>query len=181
MKNKSKTNSAIQLVFLIIVLVPVIASVFAQEINNLKIQSPAFNNNEMIPRKYTCDGSDISPLLVWGGVPKNTKSLAVICDDPDAPGKVWVHWVVYNLSPEIKTLEGGISMSANVLLQGINDFKKIGYCGPCPPSGIHRYFFKLYALDIKVPLSAGATKDQLLAIMKEHILAEAQLIGKYKR
>ena len=141
---------------------------------------------------YTCDGQNISPPLAWSGVPSNAKSLALICDDPDAPGKTWVHWVLYDLPPFIG--ESGTSsygeLSENVSpqespggrgKQGTNDFKKIGYGGPCPPSGTHRYLFKLYALDAETSLNPGATKEQLLKAMEGHIIAQGQLIGQYSR
>ncbi|WKZ18398.1 MAG: YbhB/YbcL family Raf kinase inhibitor-like protein [Candidatus Jettenia sp. CY-1] len=150
----------------------------------IEIKSPAFEEGGMIPQKYTCDGEDISPPLSWNSVPNGTKSLALICDDPDAPMGTWVHWVLFNLPaniqgllenrPHQKTLENGAK-------QGITDFKKIGYGGPCPPSGTHRYYFKLYALDTEINLDAGITKQQLLKAMEGHIIAEGQLMGKYKR
>ena len=151
----------------------------------MKLTSPAFNEGDTIPKKYTCDGEDISPALNWQGVPKETMSLALICDDPDAPHGTWVHWVLFNLAAEVTELrehvtpvkEPGILAS-----QGVNDFKHIGYGGPCPPAGKpHRYFFKLYALDRRLDLEAGATKQQLEAAMKGHILAEGQLMGTYGR
>ncbi|MDN3509781.1 MAG: YbhB/YbcL family Raf kinase inhibitor-like protein [Candidatus Jettenia sp.] len=150
----------------------------------IEIKSSAFEEGGMIPQKYTCDGEDISPPLSWNSVPNGTKSLALICDDPDAPMGTWVHWVLFNLPaniqgllenrPHQKTLENGAK-------QGITDFKKIGYGGPCPPSGTHRYYFKLYALDTEINLDAGITKQQLLKAMEGHIIAEGQLMGKYKR
>ncbi|MBI3591628.1 MAG: YbhB/YbcL family Raf kinase inhibitor-like protein [Candidatus Melainabacteria bacterium] len=150
----------------------------------MEIKSSAFENDGMIPKLYTCDGNDISPPLLWDSIPDGTQSLALICDDPDAPMGTWVHWVIYNIRPVPEKLP------AKVLLQditpfgakqGINDFGKIGYGGPCPPSGMHRYFFKLYALDTKLNLDSGISKKQLLEAMKGHILAEAEIVGKYKR
>ena len=152
--------------------------------NNMQIKSSAFKNGARIPAKHTCDGVDVSPLLEWGKLPAGTKYLALICDDPDAPMGTWVHWVLYDVPasagglpeklPPLKELADGTK-------QGMNDFRAIGYGGPCPPSGEHRYFFKLYALDGPTGLKPGATKAQLLAAMKGHILAEAELMGKYKR
>ncbi len=146
--------------------------------------SPAFEPGGMIPSEYTCDGADISPPLECQNIPPDTKSLALICDDPDAPVGTWVHWVLYNWPasearfpeniPPKKELENGAQ-------QGINDFRKIGYGGPCPPAGTHRYFFKLYALDNFLRLPPGVTKVQLLKAMEGHILLEAQLVGRYKR
>ena len=146
--------------------------------------SPAFGDGEMIPKKYTCDGADVSPPLEWSLVPSGTKSVALICDDPDAPMGTWVHWVYYDIPPETKRLPESIAPekhTANGGKQGINDFRKIGYGGPCPPGGTHRYFFKLYALDALLNLSPGATKKELLKAMEGHILGEAELMGKYKR
>lgn len=150
----------------------------------MKLTSPAFEANQLIPRQYTCDGEDISPPLNWDEPPANTKSLALICDDPDAPRKTWVHWVVYNLPPTTRSLAENISTNDNNMadgLQGLNDFKKLQYGGPCPPGGTHRYFFKLYALDTILELKSGATKAEVEAAMKGHILAQAELIGLYSR
>lgn len=150
----------------------------------LTIASPAFSENGMIPRRYGCDGSDRSPALSWEGVPEGTRSLALICDDPDAPAGTWVHWVLFNIPPGEKGLPPDIGPQAtlsNGAVQGINDFGRLGYGGPCPPRGTHRYYFKLYALDTILSLDAGATKAQIEAAMKGHILAQAQLMGKYRR
>ncbi len=150
----------------------------------IKITSPAFEEGGMIPKKYTCDGEDVSPPLVWTSVPIGTKSFALICDDPDAPMGTWVHWVLFNLPADTKELSENIppqKILENGAKQGTNDFRKIGYGGPCPPSGTHRYYFKLYALDTEIDLEAGITKAQLLKAMEGHILAEGQLMGKYKR
>jgi Raf kinase inhibitor-like YbhB/YbcL family protein len=150
----------------------------------LKLISRAFTEGQPIPRQYSCDGINISPPLEWSGVPKPAKTLAIIADDPDAPAGTWVHWVVYNLPadtigmvenlPSTEDLKGGG-------LQGKNDFEKIGYGGPCPPSGTHRYFFKIYALDDELPLKAGATKTEVEKAMSGHVLAQAQLMGTYHR
>ena len=150
----------------------------------LEITSSAFSNGEMIPARYTCDGSDVSPDLSWRGVPNSAKSLALICDDPDAPMGTWVHWVLFNIPAEAVGLPAEISSSAtleNGARHGKNDFRRLGYGGPCPPGGTHRYFFKLYALDTELKLDSGITKAQLVEAMQGHILAEAQLMGKYKR
>ena len=152
--------------------------------NIIEIKSPAFENNGMIPKQYTCDGRNISPPLSWNGISADTKSLALICDDPDAPAGTWVHWVIYNMPPAAKGLQEGVlplKDFSHDTKQGITDFKKIGYGGPCPPNGNHRYFFKLYALNIKLNLESGATKKQLEDAMKGHIIAQAELVGKYKR
>lgn len=149
-----------------------------------QISSSAFANGDMIPRRYTCDGEDVSPPLEWTGVPDGTKSLALICDDPDAPMGTWVHWVVFNLPPGSEGLPEQVlseKQLGNNARQGSNDFRRIGYGGPCPPGGTHRYFFKLYALDTELELASGSGKAQLLKAMEGHILAEGELIGKYRR
>lgn len=150
----------------------------------IKITSSAFEDGGMIPAKYTCDGADVSPALQWDAVPEGTKSIALICDDPDAPMGTWVHWVLFNLPADTKELKENIPHDKtlpNGAIQGITDFGRNGYGGPCPPSGTHRYFFKIYALDTKIELSSSANKSQLVEAMKDHILAQGQLTGKYKR
>jgi Raf kinase inhibitor-like YbhB/YbcL family protein len=150
----------------------------------IRLISTAFNDGEMIPGKYTCDGANVSPPLSWSGVPANAKALALICDDPDAPGKTWVHWVVYDLPAGTGSLPENVSNEANIATggkQGTSDFRKVGYDGPCPPSGAHRYYFKIYALDGPTPLNPGATKDQLLKAIEGHVVAQGQLLGKYQR
>lgn len=150
----------------------------------MKLESTAFTANGMIPFLYTCDGQDISPPLSWDAPPTGTQSLALIVDDPDAPGQIFVHWVLYDLPPEIQQLPQAFASQdtlPDATTQGKNDFGKLGYGGPCPPSGIHRYFFKLYALDRELGLKSGATKAQLEAAMSGHILAAAELIGRYAR
>jgi len=150
----------------------------------ITITSSAFIDGATIPRKYTCDAEDISPDLKWSGVPNGAQSLALICDDPDAPVGTWVHWVLFNIPADATALQAGIPAEAvlkNGARHGQNDFRKLGYGGPCPPGGTHRYYFKLFALDTLLTLESGSTKAQLLAAMKGHILAEGQLMGKYKR
>jgi hypothetical protein len=150
----------------------------------MELKSTTFDAGAMIPKPYTCDGQNISPSLAWTAVPGNTKSLALICDDPDAPIGTWVHWVIFNLPADLKELPENIPAQKtlpNGAKQGINDFRKIGYGGPCPPSGEHRYFFKLYALDAMLDLKAGATKADLLQALEGHILDESKLMGKYRR
>jgi Raf kinase inhibitor-like YbhB/YbcL family protein len=150
----------------------------------IKITSPVFENNGLIPAKYTCDGNDISPPLKWDAVPQGTKSIALICDDPDAPMGTFVHWVLFGLPPGTTELTENVprdKVLQNGAKQGMTDFGRVGYGGPCPPSGTHRYFFKLYALDTELKLDAGADKSRLLKAMEGHILAQGQLIGKYKR
>lgn len=150
----------------------------------MKLTSKAFDTNGIIPPQFTCDGKNISPSLSWSEPPADTKSLALICDDPDAPGKTWVHWVVYNLPPSTRFLPEAVpegSKIPNGGLQGINDFKKLSYGGPCPPGGTHRYFFKVYALDEMLDLEPGATKAELEAAMKDRILDRGELMGYYSR
>lgn len=146
---------------------------------SIQITSSAFTEGDIIPRIYTCDDQNVSPPLAWTGVPSNTVSLVIIMDDPDAPAGTWVHWVLYNLPPDLSGLEQGKSGNG---MEGKNDFKRMGYGGPCPPKGsTHRYFIKLYALDIMLDLKAGATKAQVESLKYRHILAQAQLMGKYGR
>ena len=150
----------------------------------MKISSTAFEDGGMIPSKYTCDDINISPGLEWEGVPEGTKSMAIISDDPDAPMGTWVHWVAYSIDPSIKSFEENVPAQGilpNGIKQGKNDFGKLGYGGPCPLGGTHRYFFKLYALDTYIDAHEGLTKAELLKLMEGHILAEAQLMGKYSR
>jgi hypothetical protein len=150
----------------------------------IKVTSSAFKEGGMIPAKYTCDGADISPPLQWDAAPQGTQSIALICDDPDAPMGTWVHWVLFNLPSTTTSLAEKVPPDktlANGARQGTNDFRKIGYGGPCPPGGTHRYFFKIYALDTQLDLQAGADKPRLLKAMQGHILAEGQLMGRYKR
>jgi Raf kinase inhibitor-like YbhB/YbcL family protein len=149
------------------------------KMSGFQITSPVFENNGFIPTKYTCDGADINPQLLIANVPAGTKSLALIVDDPDAPAGTWVHWVVWNIVPQTKEIrENSVPNGAN---QGLNDFRKRHYGGPCPPSGTHRYFFKLYALDTLLSLDLNATKAIVEKAMREHVVAETRIIGLYKR
>ncbi len=152
---------------------------------NLQLTSTAFAEGQPIPRQHAFDDKDLSPALQWSGVPSAAKSLALICDDPDAPKGTWVHWVIYDLPPSTAGLAEGVSKSselANGAKQGVNDYKRLGYGGPCPPPGKpHRYFFKLYALDTATGLQPGATKKDLLKAMDGHVVAEGQLMGTYQR
>lgn len=150
-----------------------------------EIKSSVFTQGQPIPRKYACDGPDLSVPLTWTDPPAGTKSFALIADDPDAPMGTWVHWVLYDLPAEARQLPEGVPKKETLSdgsRQGMNDFGRIGYGGPCPPPGKpHRYFFKLYALDKKIGLPPRATKPQVLDAMKNHLLGEAQLMGTYKR
>jgi len=151
----------------------------------IRVSSPAFQEGQPIPTKFTCDGPDNSPALEWGDLPLGTKSLALIADDPDAPGRTWVHWVCYDLPPQTRSLPQGVRPTETFeggAKQGRNDFGRLGYGGPCPPPGkAHRYFFKVYALDTVLGLTSGATKQELLRAMTGHVLAEGQLMGTYQR
>ena len=165
----------------------------------IALHSPTFRDGELIPKTYTCDGADRSPPLEWSGVPGVSRSLALICDDPDAPMGTFSHWVLFNLPPQVQALAEGVSTVETITVPGNkgsgssgaadalqaqpgrNDFGKIGYGGPCPPSGTHHYVFRLYALDQLLETAAGATKAQVVTAMKGHVLAEGQLMGRYGR
>ncbi len=151
----------------------------AADMNAFALSSTAFRHNELIPAQYTCDGRDVNPPLRIDHVPAGAKSLALIVDDPDAPRGTWVHWVLWNISPDTKEI-GEHAVPAGAF-QGTNDFRKKAYGGPCPPSGTHRYFFKLYALDTILSLGPGADKAGLEKAMKGHILGHTELIGLYAR
>jgi Raf kinase inhibitor-like YbhB/YbcL family protein len=151
----------------------------AQEVNDMKIASPVFKHNDMIPVKHTCDGVDVNPPLTFEDVPASAKSLALIVDDPDAPRGTWVHWVAWNIAPDTREVpEKSVPKGAS---QGLNDFRKVDYGGPCPPSGTHRYFFKLYALDSMLTLGKNTDKIALETAIKGHIISQAELIGLYRR
>ena len=149
----------------------------------LAVLSAAFAMGAAIPDRYAC--SNISPPLSWGEVPTSTRSIAVLCDDPDAPGGDWVHWVLFNLAPETRSLPENVARDARLpggAIQGWNDFGRVGYDGPCPPPGRpHRYFFKVFALDTRLDLDGQARKPDLLRAMKGHILAQGELMGTYSR
>lgn len=152
--------------------------------SQIALTSAAFKEGQSIPRPYTCDGINISPPLEWSGVSKSAKTLAIIADDPDAPAGTWVHWVLYNLPADNIGLVENVPATENLKaggFQGKNDFGKIGYGGPCPPSGTHRYFFKIYALDGELALKAGATKAEVEKAMTGHVVAQGQLMGTYRR
>ena len=148
------------------------------EVANMKLTSPAFENNGKIPSEYTCDGSDTSPELNIADVPKSAKSLVLINDDPDAPVGTWDHWIVFNIPPNTARISRGEEPAG---IGGKNSWGRTGYGGPCPPSGVHRYFFKLYALDTMLNLKEGATKKDIEKAMQGHIIAKTELMGTYKR
>lgn len=150
----------------------------------MQIQSSDFAPSQPIPQKFTCDGQDASPQLTWSGVPAATKTFALIADDPDAPAGTWVHWVLFNLPAQATSLPEGVPKSDSAAggIQGKNDFGKVGYNGPCPPPGKpHRYFFKLYALDTSLALQPGARKQEVVAAMQGHVVAQAEVVGTYQR
>ncbi len=151
----------------------------------LELKSPAFVERGTVPRQYTCEGKDLSPALTWSDAPADTQSFALICDDPDAPMGTWVHWVIYNIPATATGLPEGVSTAGDLQdgsRQGITDFGRTGYGGPCPPPGKpHRYYFKLYALDERLDIKSRVTKEVLLSAMKDHVLAEAALMGTYQR
>lgn len=148
------------------------------------VDSEAFEDGEAVPRKYSCDGDDISPPLRWTGIPPGTQALAVVLDDPDAPAGTWVHWVVFDIPATSGGLQEGIPPDPELAgggRHGSNSWGRPGYGGPCPPSGVHRYFFRVYALDSALDLEPGATKEQVLAAMENHVLDSAELMGTYAR
>jgi Raf kinase inhibitor-like YbhB/YbcL family protein len=151
----------------------------------LELSSPTFRQGEPMPGQYTADGRNVSPPLQWGDPPDGTRGFALVCEDPDAPRKTWVHWVLFNLPAESRELSEGVPPQATLpdgTTQGVNDFGKVGYGGPAPPPGKpHRYVFKLYALDTPLGLQAGATRDELLKAVAGHVLVEGQLVGTYAR
>jgi len=147
----------------------------------MELKSSVFENNGKIPSKYTCDGDNINPQLTISDVPKNAKSLVLIMDDPDAvkpAGKVWDHWIIFNINPETKEISEAKEPQG---VQGITSFGQLGYGGPCPPDAEHKYLFKLYALDIELDLREGVTKENVEKEMKEHIIEKTELIGRYER
>ena len=151
----------------------------------IRLWSPAFEQGGQIPRRHTCDGEDLSPPLRWDGVPEGAASLALVVDDPDAPRGTWVHWVLYDLEPTLDGLAEGVpgdEVLPGGARQGRNDFRRVGYGGPCPPpDGAHRYVFTLHALARRLGLAAGATKGALLAAMEGGVLGSGRLIGTYRR
>jgi hypothetical protein len=160
----------------------------AEEIMALTLKSSAFDNGGEIPSRYTCEGEDVSPSLVWTGVPETARSLVLIIDDPDAPDPkapkmTWVHWVLYNIPPDVTGLPEGVvpAKLSPGMMEGLNDWKRIGYGGPCPPIGRHRYFHKLYALDMILEVMNTPTKANVEVAMKGHVIAQTELMGTYKK
>jgi len=180
----------LNLIFLPILLFSIIALANPKKevCEAMELTSPNFENQAEIPKKHTCDGNDISPALQWSNVPAGTKSIALIVDDPDAPDPAnpkmtWVHWVLYNIPITANALPEGIAEKnlPEGTLNGLNDWKKTGYGGPCPPIGTHRYFHKLYALDVVLPDLKNPAKKDLENAMTGHILEKAELVGLYHR
>lgn len=145
----------------------------------MQLTSPDFTDGAAIPLRFTCDGENVNPELHWSGLPEGTRSLSLIVDDPDSPNGTFVHWTVWNILPEISVLLPG-SLPEGVM-EGITSFEKPGYGGPCPSSGTHRYFFKLFALDTTLDLEAGCEAADLECAMNKHILSQAELVGLYSR
>ena len=156
-----------------------------KSLHEITVKSSAFNQGEMIPSTYTCDGENISPEISWEGAPEETESFVLISDDPDAPIGIWVHWVVFNIPHNVSSLPENLPKKASLedgTSQGLSSFKEIGYGGPCPPSGTHRYFFKIYAIDTDIDLEARyANKQKVLDEIEGHVLGYGELMGTYKR
>jgi len=161
-----------------------VAAVIADS-NGFRLYSPAFRYGARIPKQYTGDGDDISPPLKWRNVPPGTRSLVLVCEDPDAPGRTWIHWVVYDIAPNLKELPAGVRPSREMpgkFKQGVNSWRRLGYGGPHPPPGkAHRYYFRLYAISQPVGLPGGARWNQVRAAMHGHVLAIAEYMGTYSR
>ncbi len=144
-----------------------------------RLESPAFANGNFIPRRYTCQGKDVNPPLHWQNVPAGCQSLALIVDDPDAPGGTWTHWLLWKINPQLGEI--GENSLPPGSIQGYNDFRRLNYGGPCPPQGTHRYFFRLYALDFVPQLPSGANRNSLETVIKPHIIGQAILMGRYRQ
>jgi Raf kinase inhibitor-like YbhB/YbcL family protein len=174
------TTKTLLLALLACLLMPMMApGKEVRKMGDLTITSPAFADQGAIPTRFTCDGQDLNPALLFGAAPAGTRSLALVVDDPDAPVGTWVHWVMWNIPPQTREVkEGSIPAGA---VQGLNDWRRNHYGGPCPPSGTHRYFFKLYALDTTLNLPPATTKAGLEHAMQGHILAHGELLGTYRR
>jgi Raf kinase inhibitor-like YbhB/YbcL family protein len=183
-KRKIQNQHALGYIAGVLLFIPISSSCEKGEKKSIVIESASFIQNQSIPSKYTCDGPNVSPPLEWKNIPEKAKSIVLICDDPDAPAGVWVHWVCYDIPPVKTSIFEGIPKSDSLPMggkQGITDFGSIGYGGPCPPSGTHRYFFKIYAIDRLLGLPAGKTKKDIERAIKGHILAQGQVIGVYSK
>jgi Raf kinase inhibitor-like YbhB/YbcL family protein len=152
-------------------------------VNRITVTSKSFNNEGLMPKDHTCDGKDISPALEWSNIPNNAKSIALICDDPDAPMGTWIHWIVFNIPASINGIAAGFDEKTlgPSVRQGNNSWNRLGYGGACPPSGEHRYFFRVYALDAMLEIKNAPNKAQLLDAMKGHVLAEGDIMARYTR
>jgi Raf kinase inhibitor-like YbhB/YbcL family protein len=186
--SRASTASVITFLSVCILCSLLVKDVFSQtgaQKMDFTISSTAFQNGSDIPKKFTCEGADVSPPLSWTGAPRGTQTFALIADDPDAPAGTWTHWVIYDLPANVTELQENVSKVdklPNDARQGRNDFRKLGYGGPCPPPGKpHRYFFKLYALDGKLNLVPGASKQEVEQAIQGHVLARAEFMGKYSR
>jgi Raf kinase inhibitor-like YbhB/YbcL family protein len=164
----------------LIVVLPFFINCSTTKKPEIKVISNAFKNDSLIPAKYSCDGENISPQLKWSKGPKGTKTFVLICDDPDAPAQVWVHWLIYNIPSTILEIPENAAEIKGAKY-GTTDFGNTNYGGPCPPDGTHHYHFKIYALDCELPLATGATKENIESAMKNHILAKGEMIGMYAR
>lgn len=175
-----KKSTLLPVLLACVLMPPTLMAKEAKLMADLKITSPAFAHKTAIPERYTCNGRDINPPLHIDAVPGAAKSLALIVDDPDAPGGIWVHWVAWNIPPQTREIKENSPPAAGAV-QGLSDWKRNRYGGPCPPSGTHRYFFKLYALDTTLNLAPASSKADLEQAMQGHILAKGELIGIYRR
>jgi Raf kinase inhibitor-like YbhB/YbcL family protein len=155
--------------------------IFGENAMAFQLSSNAFKQGETIPQQYTCDGLNISPELIWKDAPEGTKSFVLVMEDPDAPAGIWDHWIVFNIPANVTQLAENVKQLPEGALDGANSWNKTGYGGPCPPDREHRYFFKLYALNVLLPFDASVPKQQILNMMKRHILATAELEGRYQR
>ena len=175
------------LLFLVFTLFPFDKAAIATNTDQFILKSPSFTEGSMIPKKFTCEGENISPELIWENLPEGTVSLVLICEDPDAPVGIWTHWVLYNIPTGLHSIPENLNSHEDLITQekilvGMNDFKKLGYGGPCPPPGKpHRYFFRLLALNTKLDQKTGLNRDQVLAAIKGKVIEEAQLVGLYSR
>jgi Raf kinase inhibitor-like YbhB/YbcL family protein len=179
-----RLHAVVSSVLVFVLNLPLAAGVLGKPMATFQLKTSAFSNGGVIPSKFTCDAADVSPALSWNDPPAGTKSFALIMDDPDARAGTWVHWVLYDLSASVRELPEGVPKTKDLEIgarQGSNDFRRIGYGGPCPPRGTtHRYSFRLYALDRHTQLPAGAAKSDLEHAMKGHILAQSELIGRFQ-
>lgn len=174
------TQNAFKAHFFLLIFILIASISKSQTASNFKLISSVFEEGKPIPGKYTCDSSNISPPLTWSGFPEKTKNFAIIMDDPDAPMGTWVHWVIYNIPSTVTNLEEKKSVAQIKAIEGVNSWNEKGYSGPCPQDGIHRYIFKLYALDKTLAPTEGMTKAELEEEMKGHILGETILTGLFR-